>query len=134
MESIVLLNGGNSLTIPEHTNALFQEREMSACPPRVRYASCPPKASPLRFFNSIETEAMHAGPPIIENISRINNWPKPLGFLGLLPYPLRQELKNRTGNHNAATHVSKTIFLAGYQVWKSRLALVRKVTQAIPKP
>lgn len=129
-----LLNGGNSLTIPEHTNALFQEREMSACPPRVRYASCPPKASPLRFFNSIETEAMHVGPPIIENISRINNWPKPLGFLGLLPYPLRQELKNRTGNDNAATHVSKTIFLAGYQVWKSRLALVRKVTQAMPKP
>lgn len=129
-----LLNGG-SLTIPDHTNALFQEREISACAPRVRYGSRPTKASLLRFFNSIETEAIHpVGCHFVENISKINNWPKPLGFLGLLPYHLRQELKNRTGNVNAATHVSKTIFLAGYQVWKTRLGLVKKLTQAIPKP
>ncbi len=102
--------------------------------PRVRYGSRPTKAALFRFFNSIETEAMHPVGSPIENISKINNWPKPLGFLGLLPSRLRQELKNRTGDVNAATHVSKTIFLAGYQVWKTRLGLVKKVTQAMPKP
>jgi hypothetical protein len=63
---------------------------------------------------------------------KINKWPKALGFLGLLPTPFRDLVKRTSGDALAHKQISKTIFFAGYRVWKARAKLVRETLASTP--
>lgn len=132
----MLKNGGSeSLLIPEHTDNLFRERRPPGCQPRVRARLFPPEndASLFRFFNGIEDDHRHPiGSQFGGLYKKINKWPRPLGFLGLLPTPFRNLVKRISGDATAHKEISKTIFFAGYQVWKARRNLVRKTLKLTP--
>lgn len=129
-------NGGpESLLIPEHTDNLFRERRPSGCSPRARARLFLPKydASLFRFFNGNEGDHMHPiGSQFGGLYKKINKWPRSLGFLGLLPTPFRSLVKRISGDATAHKEISKTIFFAGYQVWKARRKLIRETLKSTP--
>jgi hypothetical protein len=124
----------NSLVIPDCVNDLFAERMSSECKPRARQVARQFKRTSLfRFFNATEGDFCHPVGKEFEGVfSKINKWPRQLGFLGLLPSQFRSLIKTKTGDPMAAQHISKTIFWAGYRVWKSRCEIVRNVIRVAP--
>lgn len=128
-------NCNGQVVIPEHTNTLFMERAVPTRPPRQKRVSYRLKEPSLfRFFNAIEDDEIKPiGEKFLGNASKINKWPKPLGFLGLLPLQLRQEIKVRSSDPLAPASVSRTIFWAGYQVWKARCTKVKRKMSEMPE-
>jgi hypothetical protein len=123
------------LTIPEHIHNLFCERKRAESKPRVSAKQCTlnNSASLFRFFNGNEGEHLHPiGTEFGGLYKKINKWPKALGFLGLLPTPFRDLVKRTSGDALAHKQISKTIFFAGYRVWKARAKLVRETLASTP--
>jgi hypothetical protein len=124
-----------SLTIPEHTHNLFRERKRPENKSRVsaKQRTLNNAASLFRFFNGNEGEHLHPiGTEFGGLYKKINKWPKALGFLGLLPTPFRDLVKRTSGDPLAHKQISKTIFFAGYRVWKARARLVREILASTP--
>ncbi len=122
-----------SLIIPEHTSNLFRERKPHDINPRTKAEGHPQGSSLFRFFNGIEPDYLHPIGTEFEGVyKKINKWPRALGFLGLLPNPLRLEIQKISGDASAHKKLSKAIFFAGYQVWKARTRLIRQILKSAP--
>ncbi len=126
-------NSMASLIIPEHTSNLFRERKPHDINPRAKSKVYPQGSSLFRFFNGIEPDYLHPIGTEFEGVyKKINKWPRAIGFLGLLPNPLRLEIKRITGDASAHKKLSKAIFFAGYQVWKARTKMIRQILKSAP--
>ena len=123
-------------SINEHSNALFSERTPLFHPPRtlskhpinVLLQSC----STINFFDAFTPKKARTPtslPPRAANlIGQMNRQPRFLGVLGILPNQLRTLLKE-TGHENreeALLDLSRTLFFAGYRVWKKRQQLATR--------
>ena len=126
---------GGGVSFPDESDAMFRERvplnhkPRSATNPEIfRQLSSP---SLYSFWNahashdSIKARSISSLPPEIATlIDRTNKHPKFLSILGIIPNELRTLVKSACVSHEEAlTDISRTLFFAGYRIWKLRQKL-----------
>jgi len=119
------------LLIPEWTDKLFLERAFATHKARVRHLP-PQDGCVYRFFDPSfsprkeETHLIDCGIPaqLARQIDRSNRHERGLSLLGVLPNKLKNILCTSIDKpEEAYTDISKTLFWAGYRIWKKRKLL-----------
>ena len=124
------------LSIPDHTDALFNERSALLHPPRA--LSKQPLHVSMRSTTIINFFDAHAPkkpskhiplpPRAADLIGQMNRHPTFLGLLGILPNQLRSLLKESGHEHREEVllDLNKTLFFAGFRVWSKRQHLATR--------
>jgi hypothetical protein len=121
------------ITIPQHTDNLFRERTIPPHPPRTlskQARNMIPKTCLINFHDAHapmeKPQNWGSAPPReIALIGRMNQHPRPLSLLGILPNQFRTLLKETAfeNREEAISDLSRTLFFAGFSIWNKRQKL-----------
>ena len=123
----------SGMVIPELTDQLFRERTCGTHSPRVRSVPLPSVSSMFQFFDAwspsrndtqyLKSRGLNQGEAAL--VQKINRHNKFLSVLGILPNQLRKLMKDSCDNTDEVIlDLKKTLFFAGYGIWKRRKVLM----------
>ena len=123
----------SGMVIPELTDQLFRERTCGTHSSRVRSGPLPSISSMFQFFDAwspsrndtqyLKSRGLNQGEAAL--VQKINRHNKFLSVLGILPNQLRKLMKGSCDNTDEVIlELKKTLFFAGYGIWKRRKVLM----------
>jgi hypothetical protein len=123
----------SGMVIPELTDQLFRERTCGTHSPRIRSVPLPSVSSMFQFFDArspsrndtqyLKSRGLNQGEAAL--VQKINRHNKFLSVLGILPNQLRKLMKDSCDNTDEVIlDLKKTLFFAGYGIWKRRRVLM----------